>query len=90
MNDPLSPERITIEWSPEARVDIRAIDKTTAMQILSCIDRYLSGRTGEVKKLKPPLTDFRLRCGDYRIFFRPKGESTIEITGVYHRRDAYR
>ena len=56
-------------WSPEARADLRAIDRETAMQILHCVDRYLANRTGDVKKLKPPLTGFRLRCGDYRVFF---------------------
>jgi mRNA-degrading endonuclease RelE of RelBE toxin-antitoxin system len=43
-----------------------------------------------VKKLKPPLTGFRLRCGDYRVFFDPEGESAIAITAVRHRREAYR
>lgn len=52
------------------------------MQILHCIDRYLSSRNGDVKKLRPPLAGFRLRCGDYRVFFELKDESSIEITGV--------
>jgi mRNA-degrading endonuclease RelE of RelBE toxin-antitoxin system len=39
------------------------------MQILQCVDRYLASRIGDVKKPKPPLTGFRLRCGDYRVFF---------------------
>jgi hypothetical protein len=39
------------------------------MQILHCIDRYFASREGDVKKLKPPLTGFRLRCADYRVFF---------------------
>jgi mRNA-degrading endonuclease RelE of RelBE toxin-antitoxin system len=43
-----------------------------------------------VKKLKPPLTGFRLRCGDYRVFFDHKDGSAIEVTGVRHRREAYR
>jgi mRNA-degrading endonuclease RelE of RelBE toxin-antitoxin system len=84
------PERILVLWSPEARADLRAIDRETAMQILYCIDRYLTNRTGDVKKLKPPRTGFRLRCGDYRVFFDLKGENTIEITGVRNRREAYR
>jgi mRNA-degrading endonuclease RelE of RelBE toxin-antitoxin system len=53
-------------------------------------DRYLASRTGDGKKLKPPLTGFRLHCGDYRVFFDPKGENAIEITGVRNRREAYR
>jgi mRNA-degrading endonuclease RelE of RelBE toxin-antitoxin system len=54
------------------------------------VDRYLATRNGDVKKLKPPLTGFRLRCGDYRLFFQLKDENTIEITGVRNRKDAYR
>ncbi len=60
------------------------------MQILYCLDRYLASRSGDVKKLKPPRTDFRLRCGDYRLFFEPTGENAIEIMGVRNRKDAYR
>jgi hypothetical protein len=44
-----APERIAVTWSPEARADLRAIDRGTAIQILHCIDRYLSNRTGDVK-----------------------------------------
>lgn len=85
-----APERIVVIWSPEARADLRAIDRDTALQILHCVDRYLANRAGDVKKLRPPLTGFRLRCGDHRLFFDLKGENTIEITAVRNRRDAYR
>ena len=77
-------------WSPEARANLRAIDRETAMQILYAIDRYLASRTGDVKKLKPPLSGFRLRSGDYRVFFDPKDDTAIEVTGVKNRREAYR
>jgi mRNA-degrading endonuclease RelE of RelBE toxin-antitoxin system len=60
------------------------------MQILYCVDRYLASRNSDVKKLKPPRTGFRLRCGDYRVFFDLKDDTTIEITGVRNRREAYR
>ena len=33
---------------------------------------------------------FRLRCGDYRVFFDLKDENTIAITAVRNRREAYR
>jgi mRNA-degrading endonuclease RelE of RelBE toxin-antitoxin system len=85
-----TPGRVSVVWSAEGRVDVRAIDRETAMQILNCIDRYVATRRGEVKKLKSPLTGFRLRCGDYRVFFDQRNEFTIEITGVRHRREAYR
>jgi mRNA-degrading endonuclease RelE of RelBE toxin-antitoxin system len=90
VSEDAAPERIAVIWSPEARADVRAIDRETAMQILHCVDRYLANRNGDVKKLKPPRTGFRLRCGDYRVFFDHEGENTIEITGVRNRREAYR
>ena len=90
MSEDTAPERIAVIWSPEARVDLRAIKREPAMQILYCVDRYLTSRSGDVKKLKPPRTGFQLRCGRYRVFFDPKDENTIEITGVRNRREAYR
>jgi len=85
-----APERIAVIWSPEARADLRAIARETAMQILHCVDRYQASRSGDVKKLKPPRTDFRLRCGDYRVFFELRAENAIEVAAVRHRREAYR
>jgi mRNA-degrading endonuclease RelE of RelBE toxin-antitoxin system len=90
VSEETAPERIAVIWSPEARAELRAIEREAAMQILYCIDRYLASRSGEVRKLKPPLTGFRLRCGDYRVFFDLKGEQTIHLTGVKNRREAYR
>lgn len=89
MNQPV-PKPLAILWSPEARTELRAIDRQTALDVLHCIGRYLATRQGDVKKLKPPRTDFRLRCGDYRVFFVHRNEDIIEITSVRHRRDAYR
>jgi mRNA-degrading endonuclease RelE of RelBE toxin-antitoxin system len=90
MSEEAAPERLAIVWSPDARSDLRAIDREIAIQILHCIDRYLAIRMGDVKKLKPPLAGFRLRCGDYRVFFDQKENNAIEISGVRNRRDAYR
>ena len=90
MSEETAPERIAVVWSPEARAELRAINRKTALEILHCTDHYLATRTGDVKKLKPPLTGFRLRCGDYRVFFDAKDEKTIHITAVKHRREAYR
>jgi mRNA-degrading endonuclease RelE of RelBE toxin-antitoxin system len=82
--------RLSIRWSEEARADLRRIDRQTALDILHCADRYLTTRNGDVKKLKPPQTGFRLRCGDFRLFFEYRNESGIEILGVRNRREAYR
>ena len=90
MNHETTSGRIAVIWSDDARADLRAIDREPAMQILYCLDRYLSNRSGDIKKLKPPRTEWRLRCGDYRLFFEPQGVAAITVTGVRHRREAYR
>jgi len=81
---------MAVVWSQEARAELRAIDRETALQVLYCVDRFIANRTGDIKKLKPPLGGFRLRCGDFRVFFDQKGEDTIYITAVRNRREAYR
>jgi mRNA-degrading endonuclease RelE of RelBE toxin-antitoxin system len=90
MTDQPAPVRMAVLWSPEARSDLRAINRKEAVRILHCLDRYLANRTADVKKLKPPFIGFCLRCGDYRVFFDLKNGSTVEITGVRHRKEAYR
>lgn len=90
MNEDAASARIVVIWSPEACANLREIAREIAMQILYCIDRYPLSRAGDVKKLKAPLTGFRLRCGDHRVFFDLKDENTTEITGVRNRREAYR
>lgn len=82
--------RIQIIWSPRARNQLRNIDRETALTLLNCLDRYTKTRSGDVKKLSPPLTGFRLRCGNYRLFFHLKDDCTIEIDSVRHRSEAYR
>ena len=90
MSEEQPAARLSIIWSNEARDDLRRIDRETALDILHCTDRYLTTRSGDVKKLKPPQTGFRLRCGAYRLFFELQNETTIEVIGVRHRREAYR
>jgi mRNA-degrading endonuclease RelE of RelBE toxin-antitoxin system len=90
MSEEDAPERIAITWSTAARADVRAIERHTAMQILECLDDYITKRAGGVKALRPPRTGFRLRCGNYRVFFDHTGPNAIEITKVKDRKDAYR
>ena len=84
------PGPISVLWAPEARAELRAIDREPALQILHCLDRYIANRAGDVKRLKSPLTGFRLRCGDYRVFFDWKSPASVQILAVRHRKEAYR
>lgn len=80
-----------IFWSAEARVDIRAIDRDTALRLLKALDRFLKTGVGNVKQLEgfsPPL--LRLRVGAWRFIYRNQGQDAIEIVRVRNRREAYR
>jgi mRNA interferase RelE/StbE len=80
-----------VVFSDEARADVRAIDRDTALRLLVALARFLETDAGNVKQLEgfdPPR--YRLRVGDWRIIFRKRGNDSIEILRVRNRREAYR
>jgi mRNA-degrading endonuclease RelE of RelBE toxin-antitoxin system len=79
----------TVLWSERARAQLRAIDRETARHILNAVDEYLTTGAGDVKKLRPPLDELRLRVGDYRVFFYQLAPRTIKVSAVRHRSQAY-
>jgi mRNA-degrading endonuclease RelE of RelBE toxin-antitoxin system len=83
------PEKKTVIWSPDARAELRAIDRETALRILHAVDHYLTTRAGDVIKLQPPRFEFRLRVGDNRVLFLRIHANGIEVLHVRHRREAY-
>ena len=84
------PAKKIVVWSPKAQAELRAIDRETAMRILKAIDHYLTTGAGDVIKLQPPRTEFRLRVGDYRVIFLHFGPLSIEVLRVRPRDQAYR
>lgn len=79
-----------IAWTDQAKADVRAVDRQTAMRIFHGLARFIQTGEGDVKRLQdiePP--EFRLRVGAYRIRFHDEGDS-IEILAVKHRSEAYR
>jgi len=79
-----------IEWTDQAKSDLRTIDKAIALRILHSVARFRSTNEGDVKLLQdsnPP--ELRLRIGDYRVRFYSL-ENSILILAVKHRREAYR
>jgi mRNA-degrading endonuclease RelE of RelBE toxin-antitoxin system len=78
-------------FSDEARADLRAIDRETALRLLKALARFLATDAGSVKQLAgfdPPR--YRLRVGDWRYIFRKSGDDAIEILRIRNRREAYR
>jgi len=79
-----------IAWTDQAKANLRAIDKATALRILHILARYLATGEGDVRRLQdvePP--EFRLRASDYRVRFHDLGDSIL-VLAVKHRRKAYR
>jgi mRNA-degrading endonuclease RelE of RelBE toxin-antitoxin system len=76
-------------WTDLAKTDVRSLSKSTAMHVLSNLHRYAESGTGDVKVLQGR-EEWRLRIGDYRLFFVYSDPDTIEIRRVLHRREAYR
>jgi len=79
-----------VAFTDQAKADLRAIDRETALQILKTLARFVQSEEGNVKRLQgaePPL--YRLRTQDHRVIFRDLGDS-IEVTRVRNRREAYR
>jgi mRNA-degrading endonuclease RelE of RelBE toxin-antitoxin system len=78
-------------FSAEARADVQAIDRETALRLLKALARFLETDAGDVKRLEgfdPP--QYRLRVGDWRYIFRKSGDDSIEIIRVRNRKEAYR
>ncbi|HYA16220.1 MAG TPA: type II toxin-antitoxin system RelE/ParE family toxin [Bryobacteraceae bacterium] len=82
--------RKTVVWDGRSQEQLLAIDRETALAILHAIDDYLTDGSGDVKRLRPPRHELRLRVGDYRVFFPGTGPRAIRILAVKHRSEAYR
>ena len=81
---------LKIQWTEDARADIRALDRSTAMWIFEVLHRYALTGAGDVKSLKGRYEGLsRLRLGDYRLIFDVDG-SLLRILYVRHRSRAYR
>jgi mRNA-degrading endonuclease RelE of RelBE toxin-antitoxin system len=76
--------------TPQAKTDVRRIDRETAMRILAALDRFARTSEGDIKKLQGDSGELRLRVGDYRVRFNEEPPGTILVHAVLHRSEAYR
>ena len=79
-----------IVWTEQARADVRALDKPSAMRILHALHRFADAGAGDIKALQGDVEELRLRVGDFRLFFVINAEDVVEVRRVRHRREAYR
>ena len=79
------------EWSPQARSDLKEIEREQAMQILMALTRYGQTGEGDIKHLRGKLSGLRrLRVGDWRVRLQERKGDLIYILAVSHRSEAYR
>ena len=79
-----------IEWLDDAKADVRALDRPTAMRIFEGVLHFARSGSGDVGTLHGDMAGaFRLRLGDYRVLFTLE-EDAMRILGVRHRSEAYR
>ena len=77
-------------WASIARVELRRIERETAMRILLALTRYAETGEGDVKALEGKFTGtHRLRVGDWRVRFRRVPSGTIHVLAVENRGEAY-
>ena len=79
-----------IDWTSPARADVRPIDRTDAMRILTALHRFAETGEGDIKKLQGDSEELRLRVGYYRVRFTEEPNDTLIIHSVRHRSEAYR
>lgn len=80
----------SIEWTEEAKGDVRALDRTMAMRLFEGVLRFARSGSGDVTALHGDMAGaFRLRLGDYRVLFTLEDDA-MRIFGVRHRSEAYR
>ena len=59
-----------IEWLDEAKADVRALDRSTAMRLFEGTLHFARTGSGDVNALHGDMAGaFRLRLGDYRVLF---------------------
>ena len=79
-----------IEWLDEAKDDIRALDRPTAMRVFDAVLYFARAGAGDVTALHGDMAGAaRLRVGDYRVLFTLQ-DGAMCIFGVRHRSQVYR
>lgn len=78
---------MTFLLSPQFRKDVKDLPKDTRERVKKALIRLRDEDKGDIENIERDL--WRLRVGDYRIFYYPKNDETY-ILRVVHRRKAYR
>lgn len=77
-----------LEWLDEAKDDVRALDRPTAMRVFDAVLHFARTGAGDVAALHGDMAGAaRLRVGDYSVLFTLQ-DGAMRIFGVRHRPQA--
>ncbi|MXY47247.1 MAG: type II toxin-antitoxin system RelE/ParE family toxin [Chloroflexi bacterium] len=80
-----------IIYNPQARRDLRRLDKVSAMRILNALERLAGDRSGEIRRLRGSPNEWRMRVGDWRVIFEfDMNDQQILVKRISRRDRAYR
>jgi mRNA interferase RelE/StbE len=78
-----------IVFRPAALRDLERLDRIVQARIDAALVRYALTGYGDVKSLTDRPSEFRLRVGKWRIFFRLEPPNFIRVAGIDNRGEAY-
>ncbi len=81
-----------IFYLPDALASLKRMSPEVSRRIVNKVERMRKrsngGLSGDVKKLKAFVPNYRLRVGDWRVLFEIDGNSIV-VHEVKHRSEAY-
>ena len=80
--------RYTIEFRPQAVRDLKRLSSDVSRRIERKIQLLANGMSGDVKRLVNYTPGYRLRVGDWRVLFQPRGDRLV-VYRIVHRSAAY-
>jgi mRNA interferase RelE/StbE len=79
-----------IRFEPNIPAEVRALERQTAMSVLTALHRYAETGQGDVRALSGEFQGLlRLRVGSHRVLFDETAD-TLTVHRVRDRRQAYR
>lgn len=80
----------SVTWTDRARKDLERLDRRTRERVLSAVEEFARIGHGDVKKLQAQAQPtYRLRVGEWRVFFLLETQLLILVLRVRPRGDAY-
>ena len=75
-------------YLPDALASLKRMSPEVSRRIVNKVERMRHGLSGDVKRLKAFIPNYRLRVGDWRVLFEIEGKAIV-VHEVKHRSEAY-